>query len=195
MAFSSGTRTALGEAASWLVAGACLIAAVVYFDELKAAVSPFPQSDAAKTARTAGLSVAAAPRPAPVSQTRRSGDVVELTAGDYGHFSARARINGTPVDVLVDTGASFVALTWEDAERTGIYVSDSDFKYKSQTANGYTRIAIVEIASISIEGIEVRNVRASVHEPGKLHMTLLGMSFLGKLHRAEMRSGRLILEN
>lgn len=195
MAFSSGTRTALGEAASWLVAGACLIATVVYFDELKAAVSPLRDADTGAMARTAGPNTAAAPRPVPAAQIRRSGDSVELTAGDYGHFSARALINGYPVDVLVDTGASFVALTWEDAERAGIYVSESDFKYRSQTANGYTRIAIVEIASVSIEGIEVRNVRASVHEPGKLHVTLLGMSFLGKLHRAEMRNGRLILEN
>ena len=40
MALSTGTRTALGEAASWLVAGAIMIAGVVYFDELKAAISP-----------------------------------------------------------------------------------------------------------------------------------------------------------
>ena len=57
-----------------------------------------------------------------------------------------------------------------------------------------TRVALVTIDRISIGEIEVRNVKASVHERGKLHVTLLGMSFLGKLRRAEMRSGRLILE-
>jgi len=99
------------------------------------------------------------------------------------------------VHVLVDTGASFVALTFEDAERAGIYVTEADFKYKSRTANGFARIALVDIDRISIDHIEVRNVRASVHQAGMLHVTLLGMSFLSKLERAEMRNGRMILEN
>lgn len=196
MALSTGTRTALGEAASWLVAGAMIIASVVYFDELKAAVSPLTAPS-----RGDGHQITNAPvgrqephRRVP-TQHRSSGNIVELTAGAYGHYKANARINGRSVDVLVDTGASFVALTYEDAERAGIFITDADFKYKSRTANGFARIAIVEIDRISIDDIEVRNVKASVHEPGMLHVTLLGMSFLSKLERAEMRNGRMVLEN
>ena len=106
-----------------------------------------------------------------------------------------ARINGREIRVLVDTGASYVSLSNQDAERAGIFVRDSDFKYKTRTANGTTRVALVMIDRISIGDIEVRNVKASVHERGKLGVTLLGMSFLGRLRRTEMRGGRLILEN
>lgn len=195
MALSSGTRTALSEAASWLIAGAIMIAGVVYFDELKAAVSPFSEPAGQQEPQLARPQ-AAEPRPvARASERRGGGNIVELTAGDFGHYKARAHINGHPIDVLVDTGASFVALTYEDAERAGIFVDETDFKYKSRTANGFARIAIVDIERISIDGIEVRNVRASVHERGLLHVTLLGMSFLSKLERAEMRNGRMILEN
>ena len=190
MALSPGTRTAFGEAASWLGAGAVMIAAVVYFDELKAAVSPFTRPVQEHAPRISSGQAAT-----PSFAQRSSGNIVELTAGGYGHYKANARINGSAIDVLVDTGASFVALTYEDAERAGIFVSEADFKYKSRTANGFARIALVDIDRISIVDIEVRNVRASVHEPGMLHVTLLGMSFLSKLERAEMRSGRMILEN
>jgi len=190
MALSPGTRTALGEAASWLGAGAVMIASVVYFDELKAAVSPFTTPVQEQAPR-----IASGPTAARSPARRGSGNIVELTAGDYGHYKANARINGRAVDVLVDTGASFVALTFEDAERAGIYVTEADFKYKSRTANGFARIALVDIDRISIDHIEVRNVRASVHQAGMLHVTLLGMSFLSKLERAEMRNGRMILEN
>ncbi len=179
----------MSEAASWAVAGVCLVVSIVYFDELKAAVSPFPQVSEAPAVPSAPTAQASA------AHNSGSGDVVELKAGAYGHYHTLARINGREIDVLVDTGASFVALTYEDAERGGIFVSDHDFKYQTQTANGIARVALVTIDRVSIGDIMVRNVQASVHERGKLGQTLLGMSFLGKLQRAEMSRGRLILEN
>jgi len=197
MAFSSGSKTALGEAASWAIAGLMMVGSFVYFDELKAVLSPVLQQSlsadqAQQATRPAPRLQSAAQRP---TTPRSAGYVVELTAGAYGHYRTPARVNGRQIKVLVDTGASYVALTHEDAERAGIFVSNSDYSHKTRTANGITRVALVTIDRISIGDIEVRNVRASVHERGKLHVTLLGMSFLGKLRRAEMRSGRLILEN
>jgi aspartyl protease family protein len=195
MALSTGTRTALGEAASWLVAGAIMIASVVYFDELKAAISPLQPASSGQEPQIAPARPLAARPPPRETATRGGGNIVELSAGPYGHYKARAHINGHPIDIMVDTGASYVALTYEDAERAGVFVSEDDFKYKSRTANGYARIAIVDLDRISIDGIEVRNVRASIHQRGALHVTLLGMSFLSKLERAEMRNGRMILED
>ncbi len=195
MSLTSGTRSAASEALSWGAAGAILIAGFVFLDDLKALFMPPPPS--AETARayppransTGGAT--AARRQAPAG----SGYKVVLEAGRYGHFKTTARINASPIEVLVDTGASYVALTWEDAERAGIFVDNSDFKHRTQTANGFSRVALVTIDRIAIGNIEVRGVRASVHERGKLGITLLGMSFLGKLRRAEMQAGRMIMEN
>jgi aspartyl protease family protein len=119
---------------------------------------------------------------------------VEIRAGDDGHFHTTARINGRPVDVMVDTGASIVALTWEDAQSVGLYVKDSDFKHKVSTANGVARVAVVTLDTVTIEDVTVRGVRAAVAEPGRLSTTLLGMSFLGQLGRTEMSHGVLLLE-
>ncbi|MGI9477611.1 MAG: retropepsin-like aspartic protease family protein [Hyphomicrobiaceae bacterium] len=197
MALSSGSKTALGEAASWGIAGIMLVGTFVYFDELKAMFSPALHQNSNPT-HLQGVAGSQKRAPATARQPmkpRSAGYVVELAAGAYGHYKTPARVNGRQINVLVDTGASYVALTHEDAERAGVFVSNSDYKYKTRTANGMTRVALVTIDRISIGEIEVRNVKASVHERGKLHVTLLGMSFLGKLRRAEMRSGRLILEN
>jgi aspartyl protease family protein len=119
---------------------------------------------------------------------------VELAAGSHNHFFADAELNGRSIQVMVDTGASMVALTYDDARRAGIYPRDSDFIGRSNTANGIARFAPVDIDRVSIGGIEVRNVRAAVMEEGKLETSLLGMSYLSKIGSVSMRSGRLVLE-
>jgi aspartyl protease family protein len=133
------------------------------------------------------------------AEARRSrpifNNTVELKMGRNGHFFAKAELNGRDVDVLVDTGASMVALTYEDAERAGIRVTSNDFTGRSNTANGIARFAPVTIDQISIGNLTVRNVQGSVAEPGRLHVTLLGMSFIGRLKRAEMKDGVLLLED
>lgn len=129
----------------------------------------------------------------PETQSGGAG-TVSLPAGAYGHFEAEAEINGRTIDVMVDTGASLVALTYDDARRLGIYVKPSDFTHIAQTANGTARVAPVTISRISIGDITVRNVPAVVSERGKSERTLLGMSFLGRLSRVEMRGGTLVLQ-
>lgn len=172
------------------MAGVILVGTFVYFDELKAAFLPqtqvAQQSDQQPDQRTVATQELTA---------SANGYQVQLAADGHGHFRTPALVNGRPIDVLVDTGATYVGLTYEDAERAGIFVTDADFKHKVQTANGYSRIAVVTIDRLSIGDIEVRDVKATVAERGKLHITLLGMSFLGKLKRTEMQRGQLILEN
>lgn len=130
----------------------------------------------------------------PAAITRQPSDAVTLRAGDYGHFNTEAEINGRTVDVMVDTGASLVALTYEDAERAGIFVRPSDFNRIAQTANGNARVAPVTISRIEIGGLMVRNVPAVVSQAGRSQRTLLGMSFLSRLSRVEMRAGTLVLQ-
>lgn len=118
---------------------------------------------------------------------------VQLERGYGGHFHADASINGRTIAVLVDTGATLVAMSYEDAMAAGVSVRPSDFVHVSNTANGQARFARVTLDEVRIGNVSVRNVAAAVGQPGKLNNTLLGMSFLGKV-RMEMQAGKLVLE-
>lgn len=185
------SSSVLSTAAGWLFAAACMVVSIVYFNEIRVVTSALlglpPPGAEQQVARTSE------PEPAPAASTGSSG-TVELRADSLGHFMTAASVNGSSIDVMVDTGASIVAFTYEDAERAGIFVRPADFTHRVSTANGQAKVAPVMVSSISIGDITVRNVRAAVSEPGKLNKTLLGMTFLGRLSRAEMRRGRLILE-
>ena len=73
-----------------------------------------------------------------------------------------------PVDVLVDSGASIVALSYDDASARALNVRDSDYTQRVSTANGLARVAPVMLDRVSIGDITVRNVPAAVTEPGSL---------------------------
>ena len=174
-------------AAGWLVAaGRCH------------SVSPIADKGPPKASWSQALRAQRAPanrasRDVQSCQTRR-GRTVEIRAGAYGHHYASIEINGRSIDAMVDTGASIVALSWEDAERAGLYIRDSDYTQRVNTANGLARIAPVMLDRVSIGDITVRNVPAAVSEPGRLNVSLLGMSFLSRLQRVDMRSGILVLQ-
>jgi aspartyl protease family protein len=190
-------HTVLKDAGAWLVFALCGVISVVFYDDLKSGMAhalgiELPTAEQMAAAKQDRLPQQAAVRLETTSEKPSSG-VVELKAGRNGHFETRAEINGRAVEVLVDTGASWIALTFEDAERAGIYIKDSDFTQRTQTANGIARAAPVILDRVTIGDITIRNVRASVAERGRLHMTLLGMTFLSRLSRTEMRKGTLVL--
>ena len=118
---------------------------------------------------------------------------VHLRAGRNGHFMANAYVNDREIQVLVDTGASGVALSYEDARAVGILVTEADYTMQSRTANGLTRVAPIMVDHIRIGDIVVRDVQAYVGEPGKLFATLLGMTFLSRLSRVDIRGKELVL--
>ena len=188
MVFSSGVKHALREAVGWLFAALIAIASVVYFEELRTGLASAFGLPTPVEVSDLGTAV-----PAPSTEASTSGNV-EIPAGSNGHFLTTAHLNGRPVEVMVDTGASMVALSYEDAERAGVFVRPSDFTHRVSTANGAAKIALVRLDSVSIGDITIRNVAATVSEPGRLDTSLLGMTFLGRLSRAEMRSGVLILQ-
>lgn len=178
-------------AVGWALAAVCTAVSIAYFSEIKAATQSLLGVQEPTAARVAvgERDNKAAREPGYVSAAR----TVELKAGAYGHFHARAEINGQPISVMVDTGASIVALTFEDARAAGLYVRDRDFTHRVSTANGFARIAPVTIDRISVGDIIVRDVSGAVMEQGKLGTTLLGMSFLSRLQRVDIRSGMLVL--
>ena len=119
--------------------------------------------------------------------------VVRLKGDSRGHFDVRAYINGRPLALMADTGATVVALTYEDARRAGFNPGPDDFTGRSRTANGISKVAPITIDRVRVGNIMVRNVRGIVAEPGKLSVNLLGMSFIGRLTRFEMRGSELVL--
>nr|WP_321463707.1 TIGR02281 family clan AA aspartic protease [uncultured Cohaesibacter sp.] len=98
-----------------------------------------------------------------------------------GHFQVRATINGSTVPMLVDSGASAVVLTQQDAAAIGIDTRSLSFLSPVNTANGRTFTAPIMLERISVGGIEARNVRAMVAQEGALEESLLGMSYLDQL--------------
>jgi len=193
MASSSGTKGLLHLAASWLAMVAVTAATILYFDDIRTLLGlklePGDLGIVAEAASDPGKGDEVRGRSAGPAE-----GVVVIRAGRNGHFETRAYVNGRAVDVLVDTGATTVALTYEDARAAGIFPSEADFRHRVSTANGTARVALVTLDRVSIDGITVRDVRAVVAEPGRLETTLLGMSFLGQLRRAEMSRGVLTLE-
>lgn len=118
---------------------------------------------------------------------------VHLRAADNGHFFARIHVNGEEVEVLVDTGATHVALRYEDAMAIGLNVKDSDYTLIAKTANGTAKAAPVTLEEVRIGDIAVRNVEATIGQPGTKFITLLGMTFLSKLSRVDIRGKELVL--
>ena len=191
MAFTSGSRQAAAMAAGWLFAAGCTAVSIAYFSEIKSTAQSLLGAHVPTATRVAVGERDGHTGPDPAASS--TGRTVELKAGAYGHFHARAEINGQPISVMVDTGASIVALSFEDARAIGLYVRDSDFTHRVSTANGFARIAPVTIDRITIGDIMVRDVSGAVMEAGKLGTTLLGMSFLSRLQRVDIRSGMLVL--
>lgn len=186
MTLSTGMRSAIGESLCWLAAGLFGVGTFVFYDEVKSfSIERLGIDLAAEAPRNASLSASV-----PTFPTDRA---VTLKSASNGHYLAKADINGRTVEVMVDTGASVVALTWDDARRAGLYVKDADFTHAVSTANGTARVAPVTLQQVRIGDLTVRNVAAVVSEPHKLQTTLLGMSFLGRLKRVDMRAGTLVL--
>ena len=192
MAVSSGTVSLFSSAALFIAMSGGAAYVIKHKDDVYRAVAESSGISIATTSNIANGNAADAGDDAQAAVANSFGDVT-LRATGNGHFETTAEINGRDVDVMVDTGATLVALTYEDAERAGIYLQQSDFTHSVSTANGIAKVAPVDIGAISIGSITVRNVRGAVTERGKLHKTLLGMTFLGRLSRVEMRRNDLVL--
>jgi aspartyl protease family protein len=123
-----------------------------------------------------------------------SGRHFRIVADPSGHFLVDALIEGRNVDALVDTGATAVALRYEDARAMGLVRPSDEFDARVSTANGIARARKVRLSRVRVGTITVSDVDALVTEPGALGVNLLGMSFLRRLARFEVSGGTLLLE-
>jgi aspartyl protease family protein len=139
----------------------------------------------------------AAPKPtalaaAPAQKPRPAGGVVTLSAVNGGHFVSPVEVNGRRVTMLVDTGASLVALSHEDARTLGVYPLPSQ-TIKMSTANGVIEAGRASLSEVRLDTIVVRDVAAVIMPPGAMRGSLLGMSFLSRLRSFQSRDNELIL--
>jgi aspartyl protease family protein len=121
------------------------------------------------------------------------GGTVTITRRSNGSFQVEALAGGVRQAFMFDTGASSVVLTSENAAALGFQPRPDEFITRVWTANGSTRTAPIQLASITVGTITVRNVNASVAQPGALTENLLGQTFLDRLGGYEVRGDRLIL--
>ena len=169
----------------------CAVMVVSVGMALAAARGLTSYSGAQTQAPTQEAAVADALR-APAASPTPMGSAAEVVKASDGHYWAEAEVNGRWIHCLVDTGATAVALTPQDATRLGLDVSTLNFDTPVATAHGQTRAARVELAHVSVAGARVDDVPALVVQDG-LTASLLGMSYLGRLSRMEATPTTLIL--
>jgi aspartyl protease family protein len=128
---------------------------------------------------------AAAPAPA--------GNTAMIYSDPRGHFYADIQVRGIPIRTMVDTGASLVALSTEDAAKIGLRANPSDRKAQFNTANGVVTASLVQLPEVRLQGLTVFDVEAAIMPPGAMSGTLLGMSFMKKLASFESRGSSMVM--
>jgi aspartyl protease family protein len=116
-----------------------------------------------------------------------------LHSNSHGQYLVDVLINGQVVPMVVDTGASFVSLSWQTAERLGIYADPSGLRYRMSTANGQVTASAATVPEIGFQGIYMKDVDAIISPPEVATPDLLGTSFIKRLASVEQRNGLLIL--
>jgi aspartyl protease family protein len=124
-------------------------------------------------------------------EARSGGEVVLPRAGD-GHFYADMTVEGVSARMLVDTGASVVALTGKDAEAIGLTWDEQDVEQVAHGAGGPVYGVRVTLDRIELGDFEARSIEAVV-VPDGLGISLLGQSFLSQIPRVEMEQDRMVL--
>jgi aspartyl protease family protein len=165
-----------------LLIGAVIVIAVGVF-----AVRMLDQNARAPAnANAKTMTVAQAPAPSGARS-------MTIKRNDGGHFAVDARVDGRRIAFMVDTGASQITIRESDAARLGFHPRQSDYTVRISTANGEGRAAVVELHTVEVGDIVVRDLRALVVPDNALNVNLLGMSFLSRVRWTHER-GQLTLE-
>ncbi len=130
-----------------------------------------------------------------ISSSYQKAEVAEvrLQPSHGGHYVTPARINNRPVSVMVDTGATTVAMSLPQAKALGIDYRNGALTPIS-TANGYTEGYLVNLRSVTVGTVTVNNVDALVSVGDFPKTILLGNSYLSKV-KMFRENGVLVLQN
>ncbi len=115
-----------------------------------------------------------------------------IRASADGHFHIEAKVNGVPINFMIDTGASDVVLSKSDAKRIGINTDELNYSRTYKTANGTTGGAQVKLKRLQIGGFMLDNFQASVNQ-GDLDNSLLGMSALRELGGVSINGDEMVI--
>lgn len=128
----------------------------------------------------------------PSKAIKEDGKLIFRKSAD-GHFHVDALVNGAKINFIVDTGATDLVLSPEDAEKMGYKLSELEYDRLYITANGVVKAASILITSVQIGGIEFRDVDASINS-APMQSSLLGMSFLERLEYYQFQDEQLIMK-
>ncbi|WP_071674965.1 retropepsin-like aspartic protease family protein [Nioella nitratireducens] len=167
----SANRHRIGRVAQMALTWGFLIAAGV------AAVGLWPQ-----------ITQTVLPRQAMITD---SGEVVVPRSFD-GHYYLTLDINGAPIRFMIDTGATDMVLTPQDAARAGLDMRGLSYTNRAMTANGMVQTAAVRLEQVSVGQMTDRYVPAVVNG-SPMQESLLGMSYLNRFNRIAIENGRMVL--
>lgn len=119
-------------------------------------------------------------------------DAVELERQPDGHFYAEADVGGTAVRLMVDTGASMIALSANDARKLGLDWSAAELQHVGRGVNGDVLGKPVQLDSVTIGDLQADNVEAVI-VPDGLDVSLLGQSFLSRVDNVQIEADRMTL--
>ncbi|MCI5047923.1 MAG: TIGR02281 family clan AA aspartic protease [Aquisalinus sp.] len=162
--------------------GIISVFAVKHLDQKAASITATPQQDE-QVMRTEPSYVAAA-----------YADIIRIPRADNGHYYADLAINRRNVKVLVDTGASILALRESDAELAGLYPRHNDFTQPISTANGQTMAALMRADEVELGRLIVRDVDVFILPDESLAISLLGMNVLSELGSITFDKNELVIE-
>ncbi|WP_106744145.1 retropepsin-like aspartic protease family protein [Yoonia maritima] len=117
---------------------------------------------------------------------------IEVPRSQDGHYYLTLVVNNVPLRFVVDTGASQIVLTQQDAQRIGIDPDKLNYWGYAMTANGEVRTAPVVISSIALGQIKDTDINAVVNG-GEIDMSLLGMTYLNRFDHIEISNNQMVL--
>lgn len=109
-----------------------------------------------------------------------------------GHYYLTLELNGVPTRFVVDTGATDIVLTPQDAARAGVNLSGLRYTNRAMTANGLVETASIRLDRVSLGNITDRAVPAVVNG-SPMQESLLGMAYLNRFDRIEIQDGQMVL--